>query len=72
MKDELYSELVAGVRKVGAILRGDQTISSSFAVELPGIKNIRDKFGLIQEHLAMLLGVSVRTLRNWEHGREDF
>ena len=33
------------------------------------IKNIRDRLGLTQEQFAALLGIRVRTLRNWEQGR---
>jgi putative transcriptional regulator len=33
------------------------------------IKRIREKYNLTQEKFAALLGISVRTLRNWEQGR---
>jgi putative transcriptional regulator len=33
------------------------------------IKRLRDDFGLTQAQFAALLGISVRTLRNWEQGR---
>lgn len=69
MKDEMFAELVASVREGGAILRGDQPASRMFTVHPPDIKNIRDGFGLTQEQFAVLLGISVRTLRNWEQGR---
>jgi putative transcriptional regulator len=32
-------------------------------------KNEQDGFGLTQVQFAALLGISVRTLRNWEKGR---
>jgi putative transcriptional regulator len=69
MKDELFAELVASVREGGAILRGDQSASRTFSIQPPDIRNIRDGFGLTQEQFAALLGISVRTLRNWEQGR---
>jgi putative transcriptional regulator len=69
MKDELFAELVASVREGGAILRGDQPASRTFAVQPPDIKAIRVGFDLTQEQFAALLGISVRTLRNWEQGR---
>jgi putative transcriptional regulator len=69
MKDELFAELVASLHEGGAILRGDQPASRFFTISPPDIKNIRDGFGLTQEQFAALLGISVRTLRNWEQGR---
>ena len=69
MKDELFAELVASVREGDAILRGDQPAARLFAIQAPEIKDIRDGFGLTQEQFAALLGISVRTLRNWEQGR---
>jgi putative transcriptional regulator len=69
MKDELFAELVASVREGGAILRGDQPASRIFPIYPPDIKKIRDGFGLTQEQFAALMGISVRTLRNWEQGR---
>jgi putative transcriptional regulator len=69
MKDKLFSELVASIREGGAILRGDQPASRTFTIQPPAIRGIRDSFGLTQEQFAALLGISVRTLRNWEQGR---
>ena len=69
MRDKLFAELIASVREGGAILRGDQPASRIFTIRPPEIKDIRDGFGLTQEQFAALLGISVRTLRNWEQGR---
>jgi len=33
------------------------------------IKHIREGYNLTQEQFAAMLGISVRTLRNWEQGR---
>jgi putative transcriptional regulator len=69
MNDELFAELVASVREGSAILRGDRPACRTFTIQPPVIKGIRDGFGLTQEQFAALLGISVRTLRNWEQGR---
>lgn len=69
MKDELFSELVASVCEGGAILRGQAPAARAFTVLPPDIKRIRSELGLTQEQFAALLGISVRTLRNWEQGR---
>ena len=38
-------------------------------VNLPPVRDIRQKVGLSQSRFATLLGVSVRTLQDWEQGR---
>jgi putative transcriptional regulator len=69
MKDELFNELVASVKEGGAILRGEKEASRSFHMDRMDIKRIREGYNLTQEQFAVMLGISVRTLRNWEQGR---
>ena len=69
MNDELFSELVASVREGGAILRNEKEASRAFVVDEPDVAAIRDEYGLSQTKFAALLGISVRTLQNWEQGR---
>lgn len=69
MKDELFNELVASVREGGAILRGETTPSRSFVVENADVKSIRAEYKLSQSEFAALMGISVRTLQNWEQGK---
>ncbi len=38
-------------------------------VSLPSVSSIRERTGLSQAKFAVLLGVSVRTLQEWEQGR---
>ena len=38
-------------------------------INVPDIARIREKTGLSQARFAQLLGVSVRTLQDWEQGR---
>ena len=38
-------------------------------VNVPAVAEIREKMGLSQARFAELLGVSVRTLQDWEQGR---
>ena len=38
-------------------------------VEIPAVVEARQKVGLSQSRFAELLGVSVRTLQDWEQGR---
>ena len=39
------------------------------AINIPDVASIREKTGLSQARFARLLGVSVRTLQDWEQGR---
>jgi putative transcriptional regulator len=38
-------------------------------IDVPDIAGIRERTGLSQARFAQLLGVSVRTLQDWEQGR---
>lgn len=69
MKDELFEELLASVKEGGVILRGEKDPSRSFHLDRLDIKRIRDRYNLTQEQFSAMLGISVRTLRNWEQGR---
>lgn len=69
MKDELFNELVESVREGGAILRGEVEASRVMDFEDPDVAAIREEYGLSQTKFAALLGISVRTLQNWEQGR---
>jgi putative transcriptional regulator len=69
MKDELFQELLASVREGGRILKGRTKASRSFEIREPDVVAIRERYRLSQEQFASLLGISVRTLQNWEQGR---
>ena len=69
MKDELFDELVSSVREGAAILREERQPARSFEMEPVAIKEVREQFDLSQSQFAALLGVSVKTLQNWEQGR---
>ena len=69
MKEEMFKELLESVRQAGAIMRGEMKPSRFFVVEALDVKAIRAKLGFSQEELASLLGISVRTLENWEQKR---
>ena len=69
MKEELFDELVVSLRQGMDILRGDMEPSRSFVVEPPDVKGIRDGYNLSQAEFAALLGISVKTLQNWEQKR---
>ena len=69
MNDELFAELVESVREGGAILRGEKEPAQRFEIAAPDVKQIRERYELSQSEFAALLGVSIKTLQNWEQGR---
>lgn len=71
MNDELFAELMDGVREGGAILRGKKKPSRAWSIEEPDVAAIREAYGLSQAKFAALLGISERTLQNWEQGRRS-
>jgi len=40
-----------------------------FEIKPPEIKTVREKLNVSQNDFALMIGVSVRTLQNWEQGR---
>lgn len=69
MQEELFAELVTSVKEGAPILRGEKQASRTFQLDRLDVKRIREGYRLTQEQFAAMLGISVRTLRNWEQGR---
>jgi len=69
MKEEMFAKLLASVREGGSILRGEAFASRTFAFDPLAVKHIRESYKLSQGQFASLLGISIRTLQNWEQGR---
>src|SRR2546426_2265131 len=61
-KRNIGQEILQGLRE---IKRGEY----GRVVNVPDVATIREKTGLSQARFAQLLGVSVRTLQDWEQGR---
>ncbi len=61
-KRNVGMEILEGIRE---IKRGEY----GRVVNVPSVSAIRERPGLTQSEFARLLGVSVRTLQEWEQGR---
>ena len=69
MKPKMFEELLGSVREGGAILRGHRKPSRRFEIGPSGVRAIRERTSLSQSEFAHLIGVSVKTLQNWEQDR---
>ena len=61
-KRNIGTEILEGIRELKAGKAGR-------VVNVPAVAEIRKNTGLSQARFAVLLGVSVRTLQDWEQGR---
>ena len=71
MKDKDFSELLQSVREAGQIMRGEAKPSREFVFSPDDVQAIRKKLKKSQDEFALMIGVSVATLRNWEQGRRQ-
>jgi putative transcriptional regulator len=69
MKAKMFEELLESVREGGAILRGQRKPSRGIVLRSSGIRAIRERTSLSQSEFAHLIGVSVKTIQNWEQDR---
>jgi putative transcriptional regulator len=71
MNEKDFDLLCESIRQAGEIRRGVRKPSRTFVIEDPNPKAIRERLGLSQSRFASIIGVSVRTLQNWEQGRRE-
>jgi len=71
MNENDFELLCESIRQVGEIRRSKRKPARTFKVEDPDPKAIRERLGLSQSRFAAIIGVSVRTLQNWEQGRRE-
>ena len=69
MKQKDFDRLVASVKQAGAIRRGQLKPRRITEVRPEDVRAIRGKLEKSQEEFALMIGVSVATLQNWEQGR---
>ena len=69
MKKENFDKLVASIKEAGEIKSGRKAPSRVFEIKPPEIRRVREKLKVSQNEFALMIGVSVRTLQNWEQGR---
>lgn len=57
-----FGELLERVRERACVA----SVTRRFVVEASGVRAIRERTGLSQSEFADLIGVSIKTLQNWE------
>jgi putative transcriptional regulator len=69
MDEKLFNELVDSVEEMDKIRRGKKRASRKTVVKEIKAADVREQTGLSQTRFARLIGVSKRTVENWEQGR---
>ena len=69
MKDAAFEELLTSVRQAGHIRRGTLKPSRTRAFQPADVRAVRATLRVSQTECALMIGVRVVTLRNWEQGR---
>lgn len=69
MNEQDFNDLVESIKQAGEIKRGVREPGRKFEFSPLDIKEIRHKLDKSQREFALMIGVSVTTLQNWEQGR---
>ena len=69
MKDAAFQDLLTSVRQAGQIRRGSRRPARTMTFHPTDVQAVRAKLGTSQAEFALMIGISVATLRNWEQGR---
>ncbi len=69
MDDADFQKLTDSVRQAGEIRRGTRKPGRMVRYKTCLRKKLRDRLGVLQAELAARIGVSPRTLWQWEQGR---
>lgn len=66
-----FEKLEESIHQAGRIRRGEMQPARVFKFDPADIRKIRQKLAKSQSGFAMMIGVSVSTLQNWEQGRRQ-
>lgn len=71
MNDKDFQKLVKSVKQMGSIMRGDHIPHRRTVLTTVNVKALRERLGLTQNQFSGMIGVSIKTLQNWEQGRRE-
>jgi len=69
MNEDDFTSLTESIRQAGKIKKGEMAAGRTFEYSPLDVKAIRKGLNRSQREFAMMIGVSVGTLQNWEQGR---
>jgi putative transcriptional regulator len=69
MKANDFQNIVRSVKQAGRIKRGAMKASRTTNFNPADVRAIRKRLDKSQSEFALMIGVSVSTLQNWEQGR---
>ncbi len=69
MKNTDFERLVESLKEAGKIRRGKMKAGRVIKFRPADVRAIRLRLGKSQSEFALMIGVSVATLQNWEQGR---
>jgi putative transcriptional regulator len=69
MNTKDFNDLTQSVKQAGKIKRGKMKPSRVSVFNPADVRTIREKLNKSQSEFALMIGVSVATLQNWEQGR---
>ena len=69
MDNKMFNELLASVQEMDDVTQGKQAAAKVTEFPEPEVKAMRESMGVSQDKFALILGVSKRTVENWEQGR---
>ena len=69
MKKKDFDDLLGSIKQAGKIKRGEIKASRTYQFDPADIKSIRKGLKKSQAEFALMIGVSISTLQNWEQGR---
>lgn len=71
MDEELFKELTRSVREMKDVENGKKKPARRTVLKSGEITRVRQNMGLSQSDFASLMGISPRTLQNWEQGHRQ-
>ena len=69
MNDKDFQKLIESVKQMGSIMRGESIPHRRTVLSTVDVKGLRERLGLTQNQFSGMIGVSIKTLQNWEQGR---
>ncbi len=69
LERDIGTEILDGIREIRAHKRGELTLKTRKLAEPPAPRALRARLNIPQSTFAALMGVSVRTVQDWEQGR---